>query len=197
MTVIVERRRKTFSGPGKRRPEGGSKPVAAPARAERPTADANEPTPERLAKIGREFTRGEGGVLVARGAPLEALHAKSVIDERQYGAGKKFYHHWYRSALSGRYAALNLATGIFGHEGFSGGMPATEDQAYHREAYRKSVQHLGMRTSALLQYLVCDERPLVEVGRTLLGWTNDPQARAAAAERLKDALDRLADFYGM
>ena len=79
----------------------------------------------------------------------------------------------------------------------AGGMPATEDQAYHRDAYRKSVQHLGMRTSALLQYLVCDEKPLVEVGRTLLGWANDPQARAAATERLKDALDRLADFYGM
>ncbi len=202
--MVVVERKKTFSGTGRKKAEDklktlqelGSAMATEPPKPKK-QADIITPTPERLAKMGDNFTRGGEGALVARDAPLETLYAKRGIDDRQYNAGKKFYHHWYRAGLNERYAALNLASGVFGGGTTTYGMPANEDQAYHREAYRKSVQHLGMRTSGLLQYIICDETSLVEVGRKVLGWANDPQARAAASERLKDALDRLADFYGM
>jgi hypothetical protein len=205
MAVQVERRKKTFSGSGKRKSEDKLKSLqelGSVILPEPPKKSADIlPTPERMAKMEGFFSRVKdrdgSSYVVARDAPLEILHGKQVIEGRQYDAGKKFYHHWYRSGLSERFAALNLASGVFGVGGFAGGMAVNEDQAYHRDAYRKSVQHLGMKTSALVQFIVCDEKPLVEVGQNLLGWNNLPQARAAATERLKDALDRLADLYGM
>lgn len=205
MTVLVERRKKTFSGSGKRKTEDKLKTLqdlgAVMPEPPKKKADIITPTPERMAKMGENFiqakTKEGDAYVVARDAPLESLHGKKVLDSRQYDAGKKFYSHWYRAGLNERFAALNLASGVFGAGSFAGGMPATEDQAFHREAYRKAVQHLGMKTSSLVQLIVCHDKALVEVGRDLLGWANDPQARAAATERLKDALDRLADFYGM
>ncbi len=201
--MVVVERKKTFSGSGRKKAEDklktlrdlGSAMATEPPKPKK--ADIITPTPERLAKMGDNFSKGGDGALVARDAPLETLYAKRAIDDRQYNAGKKFYHHWYRAGLNERYAALNLASAVFGGSATTYGMPANEDQAYHREAYRKSTQHLGMRSSTFIQYIICDEAPLVEVGRKVLGWANDPQARAAATEKLKDALDRLADFYGM
>ena len=201
--VAVEfRTRKTFSGkPGRKKAADRLKLIQGqtegqeklPAKKKEPVG----PTPERMAKMGEHFIRGDNGLVTARDAPLETLHAKDILDSRQYDAGKKFYGHWYRAGLNERFAALNLASGVFGCDGFAGGMPATEDQAFHREAYRKSVQHIGMRSSAILQQIVCDEKQPAQVGVAFLGWTNEAQGRAAAIELLRDTLDRLADLYGM
>jgi hypothetical protein len=125
------------------------------------------------------------------------MHGKKVLDGRQYDAGKKFYLHWYRAGLNERFAALNLSSGVFGGDAAPMGMPASEAQAFHREAYRSAVQRLGIKLEALVVRIACRDQFPAQVGRELLGWSNDAQGRAAATEMLKLALDILIEHYGL
>jgi hypothetical protein len=75
-------------------------------------------------------------------------------------------------------------------------MAKTESQLFHRQRYREAAQAAGKIGSHVLEWAVCREIALEQVGQTL-GWSSRPQAYAAAVERLKTALDELCKLWGI
>ena len=91
----------------------------------------------------------------------------------------------------------SISTAIFAIDlGAYSGMAKTENQLFHRQRYREAVQAVGKIGSHVLEWAVCREIPLEQVGHTL-GWSSRPQAYAAAAERMKTALDELCKLWGI
>jgi len=76
------------------------------------------------------------------------------------------------------------------------GMAKTESQLFHRQRYREAAQAVGKIGSHVLEWAVCREIALEQVGQTL-GWDSRPQANAAAVERMKTALDELCKLWGI
>src|SRR5262245_25501464 len=76
------------------------------------------------------------------------------------------------------------------------GMAKTENQLFHRQRYREATQAVGKIGSHVLEWAVCREIALEQVGHTL-GWSSRPQAYAAAVERMKTALDALCKLWGI
>src|SRR5262245_35683436 len=76
------------------------------------------------------------------------------------------------------------------------GMAKTESQLFHRQRYREAAQAAGKIGSHVLEWAVCREIALEQVGQTL-GWNSRPQAYAAAVERMKTALDELCKLWGI
>lgn len=149
------------------------------------------PTPERMAKAGSFFHQSATGPITVRDAPLERLEARGIIDKRLYDAGVKYRLHWNGAGLHERYASLRL-DGVFG-----GGVETiTDAMSHHRSVYARAREHLGVRASLVVENVCCRDVQLVDVGYKL-GWTNRPQAVAAAEALLKDALDRLAYWWGV
>jgi len=76
------------------------------------------------------------------------------------------------------------------------GMAKSEGQAHHRQQYREARALLGHRPAIVVDNVICAEHPL-EVAGYAIGWTNRPQAVAAATEMLRDAGYRLAKLWGI
>ena len=85
-----------------------------------------------------------------------------------------------------------LAVDIGGYAG----MPKTENQLFHRQRYREAAQAAGKIGSYVLEWAVCREVALDQVGQAL-GWSSRAQAYAAALERMKAALDELCKLWGI
>jgi hypothetical protein len=168
-----------------------------------PTADERlapivrgRPTAERMRRAGREFSRGHSGQITMRDSPLERALAKNIINAEQYAAAQKYRHHWYHAGLNDGLVSVDLAR-VFTRGPRSGwGMMPTENQVFHRGRYREAAQAIGKIGAHVLECVACREIRLEEVGYTL-GWRFRQQAYAAAAERLKDALDELCRIWGI
>jgi len=154
------------------------------------------PTPERIRRAGTDFERGDTGQITMRDSPLERVLARNVITQEQYAAGQKYRHHWYHAGLNDPIGSIDLAR-VSGTDlsAFSG-MAKTENQLFHRQRYREAVQAIGKIGSHVLDWAVCRETALEQIGYSL-GWTSRPQAYAAAAERAKTALDELCRLWGI
>jgi hypothetical protein len=154
------------------------------------------PTPERLRRAGRDIERGDSGQITMRDSPLERAFARNAISAEQYSAGQKYRHHWYHAGLAGQLGSLDLNRVLAVDLGGYAGMAKTENQLFHRQRYRESVQAAGKIGSHVLEWAVCREIPLEQVGQAL-GWSNRAQARAAALERMKAALETLCKLWGI
>jgi hypothetical protein len=165
------------------------------------TDDTRGITPERM-RHAQGFVergnlgRGRTGVVTMRDAPIERALARKVINQAHYTAALKYRHHWYRAGLSSPLSSVELNR-IFASDltNFSG-MAKTEAQVFHRQRYREAVQHIGMTGAAVVEQVVCQEISLEQAGYKL-GWGSKPQAIAAATERMKAALDRLVELWGV
>jgi hypothetical protein len=153
-------------------------------------------TPERLRRAGADFERGHTGQITMRDSPLERAFARNALTPEQYSAGQKYRHHWYHAGLADRLESIDLnrifATDLGGYSG----MAKTEGQLFHRQRYREAAQAVGKIGSHVLEWAVCREMALEQVGQTL-GWNSRPQAYAAAVERMKTALDELCKLWGI
>jgi hypothetical protein len=155
-----------------------------------------EPTVERIRRAGTDFERGDTGQITMRDSPLERALARNVITKEQYTAAQKYRHHWYHAGLADPLRSLDLDR-IFGPDlGAYSGMARTEGQLFHRQRYREAVQAIGKIGAHVLEWAVCREVPLEQVGYTL-GWSSRAQAYAAAAERTKTALDELCKLWAI
>jgi hypothetical protein len=154
------------------------------------------PTPERMRRAGADVERGDTGQITMRDSPLERLLARNVITQEQYGAGQKYRHHWYHAGLNDPIGSIDLARVSGTDLGAFSGMARTEKQLFHRQRYREAVQAIGKIGSHVLDWAVCRETALEQVGYSL-GWSSRPQAYAAAAERAKIALDALCRLWGI
>jgi hypothetical protein len=164
--------------------------------ARNPLAPRAQPTAERMRHAGKDFARGDSGQITMRDSPLERAYARHVITRQQYAAAQKYRHHWYHAGLCDPLGSIDLNR-IFASDlvGFSG-MARTENQVFHRQRYREAVETLGKMGSHVLDSAVCREIALEQVGY-MLGWGSRPQAYAAAAERMKNALDELCQLWGI
>jgi hypothetical protein len=122
--------------------------------------------------------------------------ARKAISPEQYAAAQKYRHHWYFGGLHDHLGSLDLTRILAGHHGDYSSMARSENQAFHRQRFREAVQAIGKIGSHVLDSAVCREMPLEQVGYAL-GWGNRAQAYAAAAERMKIALDGLCKLWGI
>jgi uncharacterized protein DUF6456 len=154
------------------------------------------PTQERVRRAGRDFERGDTGQITMRDSPLERAFARNIITQEQYAAGQKYRHHWYHAGLADPLVSVDLNR-IFAKDlgGFSG-MAKSEQQLFHRQRYREATQAAGKIGSHVLDWAVCREVVLEQVGYSL-GWSSRAQAYAAAVERMKAALDELCKLWGI
>jgi hypothetical protein len=154
------------------------------------------PTPERMRRAGADVERGHSGQITMRDAPLERAFARNAITAEQYSAGQKYRHHWYHAGLAGHLESVDLNRVLAIDLGAYAGMAKTENQVFHRQRYREAAQAAGKIGSHVLEWAVCREIALEQVGQSL-GWSSRPQAYAAALERMKAALDELCKLWGI
>ncbi len=154
------------------------------------------PTPERLRRAGADVERGHSGQITMRDSPLERAFARNAITAEQYSAGQKYRHHWYHAGLAGYLESVDLNRVLAIDLGAYAGMAKTENQVFHRQRYREAAQAAGKIGSHVLEWAVCREVALEQVGQAL-GWSSRPQAYAAALERMKAALDELCQLWGI
>jgi hypothetical protein len=162
----------------------------------RPAGARAEPTPERLRRAGGDFERGATGHITMRDSPLERALGRNVVTPEQYSAGQKYRHHWYHAGLAGELKSIELDRIFAADPASLSGMAKTERQVFHRQRYREAVQAIGRIGSYVLDASVCRELALHQVGHSL-GWSSRPQAYAAAAERMKLALEELCRLWGI
>jgi hypothetical protein len=162
----------------------------------RPPGERAHPTAERLRHAGRDFTRGDSGQLTMRDSPLDRALARRVITTAQHAAGQKYRHHWYHAGLDDPLGSFDLDRVFATDLGSFSGMARTENQVFHRRRYREAVAAVGKIGSHVLESAVCREIALEQVGYSL-GWGSRTQAYAAAAERMKDALETLCALWGI
>jgi hypothetical protein len=161
-----------------------------------PLEQRARPTAERMRRAGARFERGDTGQITMRDSPLERALARKTITPEQYAAAQKYRHHWYFGGLHDHLGSLDLTRILAGHHGDYSGMARSENQAFHRQRFREAVQAIGKIGSHVLDSAVCREMPLEQVGYAL-GWGNRVYAYAAAAERMKIALDGLCKLWGI
>src|SRR5262245_10639129 len=154
------------------------------------------PTPERVRRAGRDFERGDTGQITMRDSPLERAFARGVITQEQYSAGQKYRHHWYHAGLAEPLVSVDLNRIFAKDVGGYSGMAKSEQQLFHRQRYREAAQSAGKVGSHVLEWAVCREVVLEQVGYSL-GWGSRAQAYAAAVERMKAALDELCKLWGI
>ena len=154
------------------------------------------PTPERMRRAGSDFERGDTGQITMRDSPLERAFARNVVTQEQYRAAQKYRHHWYHAGLSDRLGSIDIGRIFAADLGDFSGMARTETQVFHRQRYREATQAVGKIGSHVLDWVVCRDISLKQVGYAL-GWSSRPQAYAAAVERMKMALDEICRLWGI
>lgn len=158
------------------------------------------PTSDRLRHAGGFFElAGEDRAsqkFTMLDSPLDRMRARDAIDPKEYSALRKYAHHWYYGGLQSSVSSMDLNR-VFASDPLSmSGMAKSEGQAHHRQQYREARAMLGHRPGIVVDNVVCAERSLEAAGYSI-GWTNRPQAVAAATEILRDAGCRLAWLWGM
>jgi hypothetical protein len=161
-----------------------------------PPIEIGAPTIERLRHAHGHVERGDMGTFTLRDAPLERLLARGGLNQDQYRAAEKYRVHWYRAGLAGSLQSVD-ANRVFATDvsNFSG-MAKTEAQAFHRGQYRAAVELIGIIQAAILETIVCYEKPLAEVG-VKMGWKSKPKGIDAAEDLLRNALNTLCRHWGI
>lgn len=129
-------------------------------------------------------------------SPLDRMRARDAIPAVEYSALKKYAHHFYHGGLQPSIGSVDLDRIFASDPGSMSGMAKSEGQAHHRKEYRRARSLLGHRPGIVVDNVVCCEQTL-EVAGYAIGWTNRPQAVAAATEMLRDAGYRLARYWGI
>jgi hypothetical protein len=166
-----------------------------------PLAPTDGPNEFRLRQARGGFEIGDdkqgGRIYTMTDTPLARAHARGILNDVQYRALAKFKHHWTCAGLEPSFGSADLDR-VFGSDvaGYSG-MAKTEAQVFHRQRYRQAVATVGLITSRVIEAVACEEKKLEEAGSAILGWKHPLQARAAAAEKLRDGGDRLAKEWGL
>lgn len=160
------------------------------------------PTPERLAKAGRQVepVASETGYETLRmldGSPLEQLATEGKrkpgrgITGEQYHAGCRYYEDFYRAGMQAS-GVIDPAT-----ERVDGGQHKGV-AAYRLEAasrYNAALKALDGVSAAILSDIVLHEMPLATYAERFHRFPQPRERRAIALQRLRDALDQLDRHY--
>jgi len=153
-------------------------------------------TPERLRKANGH-THIENGVQYMRDDTLDRALSRGRLSSSQYEAGKKYRHHWYNAGLAGTLQSCNLH--MIGGAEFGAGMPRTENEAFHRQQYRRARLELDQVRFCVdvVEAFILKECGLSEIGYLVSEYRNRPQAEAAASTLLRIGFDILVRHYGL
>lgn len=146
--------------------------------------DERGPTKERLGKL--------------RPSPINmALEAEKITREQALAA-EKFYKHWHSGGMVGHMPSVELDR-VFGGDGF-GLMPRSENEAFHRDRYRKAraliEKELGAISLWVTEQVVCHEKPFTEVG-AIFGHKNRTRAAQVSFNMLVPTLNLLCGEWGI
>lgn len=111
---------------------------------------------------------------------LERLHNRATIDDRQHAAAIAWATDYERAGMAQAVCA-NYGGSVPG-----GSEPEPERLRQAKERYRRGYAAMGGRGADIVWGVVIDNRELRH-------W---PWPTAYVSERLREALDELADFYG-
>jgi hypothetical protein len=137
-----------------------------------------------------------GKIHTMRDQPLDRMFARQAITGAEYAALQKYHHHWHHAGLEMSLVSADLNRVFASDPGSLSGMAKTEAQAHHRKQWRDARASLGLRTGIVVDNVVCAGHSL-EVAGFSIGWSNKPQAIAAATEAIRDAGYRLAKLWGI
>lgn len=169
-------------------------------RARKVLTQHGEPNAFRLKKSAGFFQVGDdkqgNKTWTMTDSPLERLKAQEKITKAEYDGLVKFRIHWYHGGLQPSLGSADLNRVFASDPSNVSGMAKTEQQVFHRQKYREASDMIGHRARIVIDNVILYEHP-IEFGGYALGWTNRPQASAAAIEVLRDAGYRLARFWGI
>jgi hypothetical protein len=167
------------------------------------------PTAERLLKAQNHYHVGDdkqgGRIYQFHDNPLDRLYSRLTRSagtheentlRREYSALLKYKHHWNSAGLEPSVGSVDLNRVFASDASNMSGMAKSERQYDHRTKYRAAREEIGHRSGIVVDSFVCHELPIEAAGYAV-GWTNRPQASAAATEMVREAGGRLAKFWGM
>ena len=147
--------------------------------------DERGPTKERRNKL--------------RPTPINMALEAEKLTPGQGLAAEKFYKHWHQGGMVNRIPSADLCREVFGGAGFQV-MARTENEAFHRDRYRKAKETVEGRLGGLsfwvLEQIVCHERPFTEVG-SIFGHKNRTRAAQVSFDILVPALNLLCREFGI
>lgn len=179
------------------------KTVSLGGRRDRTRPGHDDATPERLGHARRGGLAEIDGLGIRRiGDPFDALQARNLLDRqdpdgnaRLWQAGDRLRRHWHMSRLDGLSAFDFTRDSVDTSSG--AGVSPSEAALRHRDTLRSAMQAVGGRLWPYLSGAVIDARPLSDL-RTLVGDTGHARtAEALALERLREALHRLCELWGI
>jgi hypothetical protein len=174
---------------------GGSRPLKS-----RVHEDA---TPERLRHAAaRGEARIDGAGVRRLGDPFDALHTRNLLDREDPGmnarlwqAGDRLRGHWHLARLDPLKAFDFQRDAVDGGPA-SPGTPA-ESALKHRDALRAAQAAVGPRLLPYLLGLVIDAHTVADLRPLVADTGHARTADALVIERLREALHRLCDHWGM
>jgi hypothetical protein len=158
-------------------------------------ADDRGATNERRQRANGNVFRDDIGRDHVRDSPINLALSRKQISGRQFTTATKLYNHWFRGGLVENFGSMD-PNRIFGGQGSGAGMARTEAQAFHRQQYRKAVDIIGKKGEWILGRVVCREVSFADAGAEM-GWKDRKYAVGAAIQSARNALDLLADEWGI
>ena len=165
--------------------------------------NGEDATPERLRHAR---TRGDARLdaqgVRRLGDPFDALHSRNLLDRedpatnaRLWQAGDRLRGHWHLSRLD-PLAAFDFRRDAVDGGPASPGSPA-ESALRHRDAMRAAQAAVGPRLLPYLLGVVIDAHTVAELRPLVADTAHARTADALVIERLREALHRLCDHWGM
>lgn len=174
-----------------------------------PIGGLQGPTPERLLKSGGDFEVGNdktAKIYTFRDGSLERLKDRGKLADRhsrngseiepRYEALMKYRHHWRCAGMEPSFGNFDLNKVFATEDGGFAGMARTEAQAFHVGQYRLAVREIGIKSSFVVECVVCQDDTLASAGAKL-GYADRNSAVGAATEIIQLAADRLAGLWGI
>lgn len=161
-------------------------------------------TPERLAharRTGGASIEGEGVRRLAD--PFDLLRTRQVLDrqdanrnDRLWQAGERFRRHWHLGRMDGL-AAFDFTRDSVDGTGGAAATAPTEAALRHRDAFRRAREAVGARLLPYLDGIVVEGGTVASLRRLVTDTGHERTAETLVVERLREALDRLCDLWGM
>lgn len=167
-------------------------------------ADTVAPTPERIAQAAGAYEISATGIMRVNPAPLDRLRAHRHLNRDPdlnallWTAGDRYRSDWYLSGLSGSAGVTLEQSGGGGPSHPAYMMPNSERAASFRAMWRQAYRAIeDGNTRQVVNLIVLEEAPVVNVGRIVTMEVGRDRCREAALDLLREGLRILAKHYGL
>ncbi|MDR3485107.1 MAG: hypothetical protein P4M05_09365 [Bradyrhizobium sp.] len=92
--------------------------------------------------------------MIRNPSPLDRLHGRRAIGDKEYSALKRYYHHWHCAGLQSAVGSVDLNRVFASDLGSMSGKAKSEKQFYHRQQYRSARCLIGHRPGIVVDNVV-------------------------------------------